>query len=99
MDAPNNNEMDGIGYKHPCTLSTNDHVLKGGEVRYHTSKLILACAFSIMIGLGIQPLGIHFDNALNTRSKSHSQVFPIIMNAIGIPFCHSSNTITMYKVY
>ncbi len=38
MDAPNNNEMDGVGYKHPCTLSTNDHVLKGREVTYHTSK-------------------------------------------------------------
>jgi len=37
MDAPNNNEMDGVGYKHPCTLPTNDHVLKGREMTYHTS--------------------------------------------------------------
>jgi hypothetical protein len=46
-----------------------------------------------MIAFSIHPLGIHCDNALNTGFKSHSQVFPIIMNAIGIPFCHSLNTI------
>ncbi len=38
MDALNNNEIDGVGYKHPCTLPTNDHVLRGKEVTYHTSK-------------------------------------------------------------
>jgi hypothetical protein len=32
MESLNNNEMDGIGYKHPCTLPINDHVLKGKEV-------------------------------------------------------------------
>jgi hypothetical protein len=31
MDAPNNNEMDGARYKHPCTLSTNDHVWEVGK--------------------------------------------------------------------
>jgi len=38
MDAPNNNEMGGVGYKHLCTLSTNHHVLRGSKVTYHTSK-------------------------------------------------------------
>jgi len=31
MDAPNNNEMDGARYKHPCTLLTNDHVWEVGK--------------------------------------------------------------------
>jgi hypothetical protein len=38
MDALNINEMDGVGYKHPCTLLTNDHVLRGREMTYHISK-------------------------------------------------------------
>jgi len=41
--------------------------------------------------------GICFDSAQRTRSTSFFQLFPMTMNATSIPFCHSSNTIRVYK--
>jgi hypothetical protein len=63
------------------------------------NTLISMWALSTRITLNIQFLGICFDSAQRTRSRSFSWLLPMIMNATGIPFCHSSNTIKVYKGY
>jgi hypothetical protein len=62
------------------------------------NTLISTQALSTRITLGIQLLGIHFDNVRRTGSRSLSRLLPMIMNAIGIPFYNSLNTIRVYKV-
>ncbi len=71
---------------------------QGNDLSY-LKTLISTCALSTMIVFGILQLGIHCDNALNIGFRSHFPIFPITMNIIGIPFCHSLNTIMVYKGY
>ncbi len=44
-------------------------------------------------------LNICSDSVRKIGSRSFFWLFPMIMNAIGIPFFHSSNTIRVYKGY
>jgi hypothetical protein len=61
--------------------------------------LISTSALSTMIALGIQLIWRHFDKAWKTRCRSFSLLFPMTMEATGMPFFHSSNTNKVYKVY
>jgi hypothetical protein len=63
------------------------------------NTLILAWALSTRITLGIQLLGICFDSAQRTGSRSLSWLLSMTMNATNIPFFHSTNTIRVYKGY
>jgi hypothetical protein len=61
--------------------------------------LIFAWTMSIMVTNDIQSFGILCDNGWRTRWRSFFWHFLITMNAMGIPFCHSSNTIIVYRRY
>jgi len=63
------------------------------------NTLISTWTLSTRITLGIHLFGICFDSVQRTESRSLSWLWPMIMNAIGIPFCHSSNTIKVYNGY
>jgi hypothetical protein len=61
--------------------------------------LISVGTLSIMIALGIQLIGRHFDNAWKTGCRSFPLFFPMTMKTTSMPFCHMSNTIKVYKGY
>ncbi len=63
------------------------------------NKFILAWTLLTRIGLCIQLLGICFDNAQRTRSRSSAlSTFSMTMKSTIIPFCHLSNTIRVYNL-
>jgi hypothetical protein len=66
---------------------------------FYFRKLISTCVLSIMIALGIQFIGKHFDNTWKTRCRQFSLLFPMAMKATGMPFYHFSNTIKVYNMY
>ncbi len=59
--------------------------------------LISACALSTMITLGIQLIGMHFDNAWKIGCRSFSLLSPMTLKATNMPFYHSSYTIKVYQ--
>jgi hypothetical protein len=61
--------------------------------------LIYVWGLSTMITNNNQSFGITCDSDWRIGWRSLTQHFPITMNAMGIPFCHLSNTIIMFRGY